>query len=148
MKALTICQPYSELICLPDDDPRAKRVENRTWATSYRGPLLIHAGKTKQWLNGNDYGLDTESLAFGALIGLAKLADCVRVDLSRTGGDRIKQSDLARWPWLATHRHVEGPYCFVLTECRRFAEPYPFRGSQGFFHVPDEVIASALEAPR
>lgn len=31
MKALTIFQPYAHLICLPGDDDRSKRVENRTW---------------------------------------------------------------------------------------------------------------------
>lgn len=45
MKCLTICQPYAALIMLPDDDDRAKRVENRTWSTNYRGPLLIHAAE-------------------------------------------------------------------------------------------------------
>ena len=45
MKALTICQPYPHLIMLGE-----KPVENRTWATSYRGPLAIHAGKSRQWL--------------------------------------------------------------------------------------------------
>lgn len=28
-----------------------KRVENREWPTSYRGPLLIHAGKSREWLD-------------------------------------------------------------------------------------------------
>lgn len=50
MKALTICQPYAALICLPSTDWRHKRVENRKWFTSYRGPLLIHAGKSRDWL--------------------------------------------------------------------------------------------------
>ncbi|MCQ8194669.1 ASCH domain-containing protein [Streptomyces rugosispiralis] len=39
--ALTIRQPWAALIAYGD-----KRVENRVWASQYRGPLLIHAGKT------------------------------------------------------------------------------------------------------
>lgn len=40
MKALTIWQPWAWLIVTG-----TKPVENRTWATDYRGPMLIHAGK-------------------------------------------------------------------------------------------------------
>lgn len=40
MKALTIKQPWASLIAAG-----VKDVENRTWDTRYRGPLLIHAGK-------------------------------------------------------------------------------------------------------
>lgn len=39
MKALTICQPRATLVALC-----AKCIETRNWATTYRGPLAIHAG--------------------------------------------------------------------------------------------------------
>lgn len=38
MKVLTLTQPYATLISLG-----AKTIETRSWATSYRGPLAIHA---------------------------------------------------------------------------------------------------------
>ena len=40
MYALTIHQPWAWAIMAG-----IKRVENRTWRTSHRGPLVIHAGK-------------------------------------------------------------------------------------------------------
>ena len=40
MKALTVWQPWAWLIVIGD-----KPVENRSWATDYKGPMLIHAGK-------------------------------------------------------------------------------------------------------
>ncbi|QTF59120.1 ASCH domain-containing protein [Stutzerimonas frequens] len=40
MKALSIRQPWAWLIVRGH-----KPLENRSWATSYRGPLLIHAAK-------------------------------------------------------------------------------------------------------
>ena len=40
MKALTLYQPYASLIAVG-----AKTIETRSWGTSYRGGLLIHAGK-------------------------------------------------------------------------------------------------------
>ena len=144
MKSLTICQPYADLICLPDDDDRAKRVENRTWPTSYRGPLLIHAGKSRQWLRLGLYGLSEADLVYGAIVGVANLADCVSArDICSPGldGEAVNR----RWPWLKHHQHASGPWCFVLTECRRFEKPIPYRGAQGFFDVPKDVVASQLE---
>lgn len=145
MKALTICQPYAHLICLPDDDDRAKRVENRTWATSYRGPLLIHAGKSRACLKlsadksqDEEYRIPVSEMTFGAIVGVCKVVDCfqnVRRDL---------EAAIHRRPWLAGHQHVEGPSCIVLAECRKFETPIPYRGAQGFFDVPHEVVAEQL----
>ena len=40
MKAITLWQPWAQLVAIG-----AKRLETRSWATSYRGPLAIHASK-------------------------------------------------------------------------------------------------------
>lgn len=40
MKAITIWQPWASLKAI-----NAKEFETRGWATSYRGPIAIHAGK-------------------------------------------------------------------------------------------------------
>lgn len=40
MKALTVTQPWASLIAIG-----AKRIETRSWRSSYRGPLAIHAAK-------------------------------------------------------------------------------------------------------
>jgi hypothetical protein len=41
MRALSIRQPWASLIIAG-----VKNIENRSWTTSYRGPLLIHASTT------------------------------------------------------------------------------------------------------
>ena len=149
MKALTICQPYAHLICLPDDDDQAKRVENRTWPTSLRGEILIHAGKSMKWLRLDDdmhdeYGIPLDKMAFGAVVAIAKLADCVGVSIG-PNGSKFHNDDAVRrrWPWLHMHQHVEGPFCFVLTEVRRLYMPIPLKGAQGFFNVPREIEDAA-----
>jgi hypothetical protein len=38
MKALTLTQPWASLMA-----KKAKQIETRSWATHYRGPLVIHA---------------------------------------------------------------------------------------------------------
>lgn len=40
-RALTIRQPWASLIAAG-----VKTIETRSWSTAYRGPLVIHAGKT------------------------------------------------------------------------------------------------------
>lgn len=40
MKAITLTQPWATLVAIG-----AKKIETRSWATSYRGPLAIHAAK-------------------------------------------------------------------------------------------------------
>lgn len=127
MKCLTICQPYAHLIMIGE-----KRVENRTWPTRYRGPLLIHAGVSRAWMDKTDaeaaehFG---EPLVFGAIVGRADLVECVHVT------DIIHRYITERFPWLRTHDHALGPYCWVLDRIERFAVPVLMRGRQGLFNI-------------
>ena len=129
MRALTICQPYAHLIVIGE-----KRVENRTWATRYRGPLAIHAGKSLEWMGGEK---PTADMAFGAVVGVADLVACIELDtylpMLRDGSE---------YAWLATHKHANGPFCFVLNNVRRFAVPVPWKGAQGFWDVPSHALPS------
>ena len=43
MKAITVHQPWASLLTLG-----YKGYETRSWATSYRGPILIHAGRNAE----------------------------------------------------------------------------------------------------
>lgn len=141
MKALTICQPYPRLIVIGE-----KHVENRTWSTSYRGPLAIHAGKSRLYLVGGDEAeaqAAGDPLVFGAVVALANLADCVHVSQIHSG--HLDE----RFPQLRDRAHCYGPFCWVLTDVRRLATPLPWRGSQGLFEIPDDVLGAInLEAPR
>lgn len=127
MKALTICQPYPHLIFIGE-----KPVENRTWYTDYRGPLLIHAGKNRSWLSDGDEARAAASghpLVFGAIVGRVELVDCVRV-----------QRYLRMHPKHADSEHVNGPWCWVVQKPVRFENPIPWRGALGLFDVPNEVL--------
>lgn len=131
MKALTICQPYAHMIACGE-----KRVENRTWPTQYRGPLLIHAGKSRAWLTDSD----PDGMAFGAVVATAQLVDCLRVE-------RIKCGDYAdRYPWLKGHRHALGPWCWVLGDVAVLQEPVPARGAQGLWDLPWPSSDSVVNA--
>lgn len=123
MKALTICQPYAHLIL-----QGRKTCENRTWYTPYRGPLYIHAGKSRDWLDADDnYGISIPDMAFGAVIAIAELVACVRDD------ERM----LPRWlDGMSTEQreHVQGPYCWFLDRVRPVG-PWPWRGAQRLWDI-------------
>lgn len=117
-RALSIRQPWAWLIANGFKD-----IENRKWATSYRGEFYIHAGKAmdmKDYLDAarliREKGLDVRLPRFwqldrGGIVGSASIADCV--------------SDAAS-PWFF------GPQGFVIES----AKPLPFqpvKGQLGFF---------------
>lgn len=123
MKALTICQPYAELIARGD-----KPIENRTWPTSYRGLLFIHAGKSRAWMEPED-DEQYPGMAFGALVATVRLVDCVRVE-------RLPET-------LIDNPHANGPWCWILADANRI-QPIPYRGAQGLWDVDTAVALSAL----
>ena len=137
MKSITICQPYAELILLGE-----KLVENRTWGVPlvdcvpYRGPLLIHAGASTKWLD--TYKPLPDKMDFGAIVGVVNLTNCFQVNYLR--GTHCDD----RYKYLAHHEHTSGPFCWVLENPRRFVEPIPYRGRQGLFDIPIEVVQEAL----
>jgi ASCH domain len=124
VKALSIRQPWAWLIV-----NGFKPVENRTWESFYRGPLLIHAGQTMTRADhaacrlfiASDERLrevlmdlpDFDSLERGGIVGQAVMTGCVRRHTS---------------PWYT------GDFGFLLDE----AKPLPFRplkGALGIFEA-------------
>jgi hypothetical protein len=124
MKALTICNPYPQLILTGE-----KRVENRTWPTKYRGEMYIHAGKSREWLHADDLRRFPH-MPFGAVVAIAEMVECTTIG-------RIEMGDFdKRYPWLRTHQHAEGPWCWVLDKVTPIG-PWPYRGAQGLFEIND-----------
>lgn len=144
MKAITICQPYASAIM-----SGIKRVENRDWPTNYRGPLLIHSGKSRQWLDSYD-GAQMEEMEqagfkfdedgqliithpeyFGAIIGIVDLVGCTKLDKYL---EYIGNQDA--WAF--------GEYCWIIENPRWVKPVIPYRGQLGLFNVPDEVVKEAI----
>ncbi len=158
MKALTIRQPWAYLICAPEDElPRrtgAKRVENRSMNFGHRGPLLIHAGTSRQFLTTtakpggrvtvqlprSSEEVPLERFRFGEIIGVADVVDSLPAAECRSG----RHDD--RFPWLSGHPYVcqaDGRnYCLILRAAARFRDPVPARGMPGLFSVDGDVLAA------
>lgn len=88
MKTLSVKQPWADLLV-----SGLKDIENRTWATKYRGKLLIHAStRPDKGLFDNLtfdqlYSLPRTyisncNLQYGSIIGMVELIDCVQNDKS------------------------------------------------------------------
>lgn len=105
MKCLSIRQPWASLIIYDGKD-----IENRTWPTSYRGPVLVHAAMKPD-------DIIDHTMSQGGIIGIVDVVDCVTQSSSR-------------W-W-------HGPYGFVLKNARPL--PFmPCKGRLGFFAPPENV---------
>lgn len=126
-KAITIHQPWAWAIA-----EGIKTVENRTWATSYRGPIAIHAGKSMasieegtRFIESLGYKVPTfGDEDFGAIIAVANLVDCVKVDEDPLGMFGVRDNPFA-----------QGPVCWVLSDVRKLAEPVACNGKQGLWEV-------------
>lgn len=125
MKAITICQPYAHLIEIGD-----KPIENRTWWSSHRGELAIHAGKSREWMDDAEtYGLSEKGLTFGAIVAVVDMAAALAI--AATWPDRFRH--------LQNHEHANGPYCHVYENVRRLRDPIQCRGAQGLWDLPVDV---------
>lgn len=122
MKAITICQPYAELIARGD-----KPIENRTWPTRYRGQIAIHAGKSRGWLDEGD-DLRYPAMAFGAVVAVGTLVECLELHY-RSGYIEWPE----RWRHLRDHEHANGPWCWILENVRRLESPVFVRGAEGLW---------------
>jgi len=139
MKALTICQPYAALIVAGE-----KLVENREWQTHYRGQLLIHAGKSRKLVGGDEeaqeFAARGNHLVFGAFVGEARLADVLHID-------RIDLGEYdAKYPWLREHMHAHGTWCWVLQDVQRYPQPVTWKGAQGLWDFPDAALSRQVSS--
>ena len=152
MKALTICIPWSHLIVSPAEELRdgdlPKRVENRTWATDFRGTFLIHAGKNKSWLRPGDEARYPNML-MGYVLGTADLLACIPCRWAHP--DDAEKELPEQFKWVAHHPHCrwgDGSYWWVLGDVRRFAVPVKARGQQGLFDLPGDWELKKHDAQR
>jgi hypothetical protein len=127
MNAISIRQPWAWLIV-----NGLKDIENRTWATRYRGPLFIHAGKSIPYESECEEIEERfqvklpASYDLGGFVGKAHLDDCVT-------------SHKSKWFF--------GPFGFVLS--RAVVIPFvPWTGRLGLFNVPDVPENLRQNAPR
>jgi hypothetical protein len=98
MKIASVKQPWASLIVRG-----VKDIENRSWSTIYRGPLLVHASLKPDQITSEEveerYGSPTGG-PYGCVVGIVDLVD-------------VRTLSTSRWfsgPWV-----VVGPECISLS---------------------------------
>jgi hypothetical protein len=72
MKIITVRQPYADMIV-----NGRKNIEYRSWPSSYRGPVLIHAAKLVKRSLCRKFGRNPDALPKGGIVGIAEIAGCI-----------------------------------------------------------------------
>jgi hypothetical protein len=132
-QCLTVRQPWAWAIV-----SGAKDVENRSWKTEYRGPIIIHASATKAVVNrlikSGGSALPAMTFTYGSLIGIVDLVDVVPLS---------EELETNPWAW--------GPYCWRISNPRRFTEPIPGKGKLKLYTLPPTMsprIRAAVTSAR
>jgi hypothetical protein len=110
MKALSVKQPWANLIASGE-----KTIETRTWATDYRGELLIVSSRKPP------------IEPAGHAVAVATVIDCRRMTKADEAAARC--------------RVYPGAYSWVLANVQRI-KPFPVKGQLGIFEV--KIPAASL----
>lgn len=137
--ALSLTQPWASLMALDQ-----KRIETRSWKTSYRGWIAIHASKGfprecqalamqqpfASALAGGGYQT-VRDLPLGAVLAVVHLDDCW---ITR----KLLASPLGELEELFGD-YSAGRYGFVTSRCQRLHEPIPMKGALSIWTMPSPI---------
>lgn len=153
MKTLTLWQPYASLVAMGE-----KRIETRSWSTSYRGPLAIHAGQAlpKIWTPFKDehfvealapeIGLNSmgapnlDRLPRGVVLAIVNLVDVAPMlpwgEVLGWGFPTPKEEAFGRYDNADGQRYA---WFFQDDDVQLVDPPIPCRGRQRLWELPVEV---------
>jgi len=160
VKCVSLTQPWASLVA-----SGAKKIETRSWRTSYRGLLAIAASKgfpraDREVCDDEPFA---EALALagctswrdlprGAIVAVCRLDACVPTTLSNGGRNVTWHS--GGWhvgdTWLSSTEYMFGDYApnryvWLLDDVRMLPAPIPCRGALGLWTVPAEITARIEE---
>lgn len=141
MKVLSIKEPHASLLLTP-----YKTIETRSWATSYRGEIYLHASKSMpsyarekvMWdrvLNlYKKHEVKTgekTTLHNGLIYAKAELVDCIEMTLENIaslGQDEIDSG-----------YYAPGRYMWILKNITQLPEPIPAKGHLGIWNHEENL---------
>lgn len=150
MKCLSLWQPWATLVAIG-----AKQCETRSWSTSHRGVIAIHASRrwtpelkrlVREWpfqeALAEVFGMPArwgDVLPFGAIVAFAQLADVKLINANTTplNEREFKFGD-----------YTPGRYRWDLVDVVRLNTPIPCKGHQGLFEIPDDWHRTAMRLER
>lgn len=133
MKVLSLTEPCATLI-----KEKKKLVETRSWKTSYRGELYIHASSTKipkEWKDDLEFmGLVKDNeLNFGNIICKCNLVDCVY--MTKEYVENIKNNNHQEY---ICGKYEEGRYAWILKDIEPLNNPIKAKGHLSIWNYEKE----------
>lgn len=136
MKTITIKQPWAHLICTGIKD-----IENRTWKTSFRGRVLIHASAkneknftfTQEQSDALESINENQKFINSSIIGSVEIVDCVINHPSIWAEKGTVFAGYDKYGW-SKHKPI---YNWILANPIMFFESIPAKGNQGFWNYPN-----------
>jgi hypothetical protein len=136
MKALSVRAPWWWLILHAGKD-----IENRDWATRFRGTVYLHAGK---WFRGEEVYHDW-MYGLGLAPSVMVPSGMVLSDLQKSCGCIVGKVDIVDCVSRSVSPWFFGEYGFLLRNPVAFERPIPFKGALGFFDVPSDLESLDLQ---
>ena len=129
MKVLSLTEPYATLI-----KNGIKTIETRSWKTSYRGKLYIHASSTKMPKRYKEnYELislvDLDNLNYGNIICSCDLVDCVEMT-----DEFINDIKKNRKNEYITGIYSNGRYAWIFKNIKILDNPIKAKGHLGIWN--------------
>ena len=133
MKAISLWEPWASLVAI-----EAKKIETRSWQTSHRGLIAIHAArhysmKTAAFANSEPClsifrreKVEWGKFSFGCIIAVCELTDVFPL-IERAATFRLSEQERAFGDY------SPGRFAWLLKNTRRLRDPIPYRGRQGLF---------------
>jgi hypothetical protein len=142
MRALTLTEPWAMLVATGD-----KRIETRSFSTSHRGPLAIHAAKTipawvREWVRETTavqtmllragFNPDLSDIPLGAVVATCQIVACISTDSPHFQMPKTKDRILGNFG--------PGRFAWYLEDIVRVHPPVPVRGQLGLFEIDAEAL--------
>ena len=129
MKVLSLTEPYATLI-----RKGIKTIETRSWKTSYRGKLYIHASSTRipgEYRDNQELMslVDLNELNYGNIICCCELTDCVLMTESFIEEIRENQNEFI------SGVYAPGRYAWILKDIIALNQPIPAKGHLGIWNL-------------
>ena len=126
MKVITIKEPYATLI-----KNNVKLIETRSWKTSYRGKLYIHASLIKNNKINDEIKTyyNEEDLKMGYIICKCNLVDCIY--MSESFINNLKKDNYIEY--LCGNYEI-GRYAWILKDVKILKYPIKVKGKLGIWN--------------
>lgn len=127
MKALSVKQPHAELLV-----SGVKGFETRSWLTTHRGPLAIHASLREDEEAMVAHGYAPGSLPLGRIVGSVDITACVPFER--------QHERLACTPWRPN------TFAWRTENARRLDSVLPVPGRLGIWTLPPGLLTEVQHA--